>query len=275
MNDFRKSASSVAHFLTRIRQLSIFHRRQAEGCFWIEGIRNFVQASDAGWPIETIVHSPILLKGDLPDMLIRRLVRAGVRHVKVTPEEFRSICTMERASGVGAIVPQRWTRLEAVDPAEGLFLLAIERIRSPGNLGTILRTARACGAGAMVLIGDQTDPFDPAVVRAAMGALMHLKLVRTTAEEAARWFAEKGVQVIGLSPEAAEIWTAAPIRRPAALVLGEERKGLSAALRGLCSGTIRLPMSEGVDSINVAIAGGVVMYEMVRRGMDLNPSPTP
>jgi TrmH family RNA methyltransferase len=265
MNEQIGAVESVSEVLARVRGLAGAERRRVEKVFWAEGVRNFVQAFDAGWPIEKVVVSPVLLQSALADMLLRRLRKSGVRQVRVTPEEFRSVSQAERASGIGAIFRQRWTGLEHLDARRGLCLLAVEVIRSPGNLGTILRTAEACGAGGVIFLGEATDPFHPAVVRASMGGLLHLPLVRTSVARFGAWAAYHEAHVVGLSPEGRCLWTGMAEKRPTVLVLGEERGGLSKGLRGMCDQFVQLPMCGNADSLNVSVAAGVVMYELVRR----------
>lgn len=266
--------------LARIRALNQRAVRDRQQCFWVEGIRNFVHACQAGLSIDTILHSRVLLKSALVRSLVQQQVDAGVLRVRVSPEQFRRISTAEHASGIGAIVRQHWTPLASANPHAGLGWLVVERIRSPGNLGTILRTAEACGAGGAIFVSSDCDtlggdafggdpfgcdPFDPAVLRGSMGGLLHLKLVRATHEEVARWAERHGVELVGLSPAAERLWTELPHGRPIALVIGEERSGLSHHQQSLCHTTVRLPMSGTADSLNVAIATGVVLYELVRR----------
>ena len=259
------SAATVQKTLTHIRLLAHRHTRDREKRIWIEGIRNFVQAFDAKIEFETVVVSPILLKGDLPDMLARRLKNSGVRTLRITPEQFRSISSTERASGIGAIIKQPWTPLDNLVPHPGASWIVLEEIRSPGNLGTILRTAEACSAAGVIFLGQRCDPFDPAVLRGAMGGLFHLKLVRSTHDRASQWANNHGIRLIGLSPEAERLWTDLPPGAGYALVLGEERKGLSDRARWMCDAMVRLPMSGWADSINVGVAAGVMLYEIVRR----------
>src|SRR4051794_3485396 len=112
MHEPTQSAEAISKSLARVRRLADFHVRRREQSFWIEGVRNFVQAYDAALSFDIVLHSPVLLKSPLAQMLVRRLGAAGVRRVRVTPEQFRSVSTTERASGIGAIVRQQWTRLE-------------------------------------------------------------------------------------------------------------------------------------------------------------------
>jgi TrmH family RNA methyltransferase len=242
--------------------------RDARGRFWIEGVRQFVQACDAGYCFDTIVLSRVLLGSDLAEMLARRLMKApGVQRVRVTPEEFRSLSIAERASGIGAVVRQRWTPLRQAKALPGSCWLIVEELRSAGNLGTILRTAEATGAPGLILLSRNVDLFAPAVVRASMGGLFHLRLVRSTPGEVRGWASAQGMRLVGLSPRAERVWTEANISGPVALVIGEERKGLSGALMDLCDERVRLPMTGRADSLNVAVAAGVMMYEVVRRSM--------
>ncbi len=265
MHEKLSSADSIQRLLNRVRSLAHRSAREKERCFWIEGIRHFVQASDAHFPFDTVLYSPILLKSDLAEMLTRRLKATGVPRVRLTPEQFRSVSLGDRASGVGAIVRQRWVPLAQLSPQHGLCILVIEYLRSAGNLGTILRTAEACGVGGIIFVGPATDPFDPAVVRASMGGLFHLPLVRANHDQVRSWARTHGVSVVGLAPGTAHLWTDLPASGLIAVALGEERQGLSPRLQGLCERMVRLPMCGRADSLNVGVAAGVMMYELVRR----------
>ena len=269
MNQQKPRGTEVEGVLGWVRSLQS-HRgtRDAQGRFWIEGVRQFVQACDAGYSFDTVVLSRVLLTSDLADMLARRLMKSPtVRRVRVTPEEFRSVSITERASGIGAVVRQRWTPLEHAQGTRGLCWLIVEDLRSPGNLGSILRTAEATAVAGVIFLSPRVDPFDPNVVRASMGGLFHLQLVRSTPAELRQWAKRERVRLIGLSPDAERLWTGVDVSGPLGLVIGEERKGLSGAVMELCDDRVRLPMPGHADSLNVAVAAGVMMYEMVRRRM--------
>jgi TrmH family RNA methyltransferase len=264
MHEPTQPAAPIPQVLARVRALAHRKVRESTGQFWVEGVRQFVQAFDAQYPFDTIVFSRVLLKSDLAEMLVRRLGARGVRRAAVTPEQFRSVSTTERASGIGAVVRQRWTPLAEVPVDRPL--LVTESLRSAGNLGTILRTAEATGVGAVVFLSGRCDPFDPAVVRASMGGIFHLRLVRTGHAHFAAWAAGRGVNVVGLSPEAPRMWTELDhAGEPVAVLVGEERGGLSPAGRALCGQAVRLPMCGRADSLNVGVAAGVMLYELVRR----------
>jgi TrmH family RNA methyltransferase len=147
-----------------------------------------------------------------------------------------------------------------------LCRLVIDDIRSPGNLGTILRTAEATGVAGVIFLNARCDPFDPVAVRSSMGGLFHLQLTRATHAEVRRWADAHDVRLVGLTPDARCLWTEAPAAPGGtALVIGEERHGLSAPAREMCHDTVRLPMTGRADSLNVGVATGVMLYELVRR----------
>ncbi|MGC3966330.1 MAG: RNA methyltransferase [Pirellulales bacterium] len=222
---------------------------------------------DAGFRFDVVVYSPKLIPSPTVEIQLRRLRRDGVPTLRVAPEDFRKISTAPRASGVAALVRERWRPPGEVDPQAGLCLLAIESLRSAGNLGTILRTAEACGVGGVFFTDDGWDPYEPDVVRASMGGMFHLPLARTDGAELARWCRERGVALVGLSPEATQLWTDLPRDRPTCLVIGEERQGISASLNGRCDMHVRLPMAGTADSLNVAVATGIALYEFMRRAL--------
>ena len=190
--------------------------------------------------------------------------RAGVPFARVTPEQFRRVSRTERASGVGAILHQRVQKLEQVKLGDQQCWTALSHVRSLGNFGTLLRTSAAIGAAGFILLGDSIDPFDPTVVRATMGALFKQTLVRTTAGQLRRWVRMNNIEVIGASPDGVPDYRQVSYTRPALLMLGEERKGLTDEQRSICNRIVRIPMVEGMDSLNVAVAGSLLMYEVFR-----------
>ena len=127
-----------------------------------------------------------------------------------------------------------------------------------------MRSSAATGSAGFILIGDKIDPFDPAVVRATMGAFFKQSIVRTTAAQLGSWAREHKIQVIGASPDGGEDYRQVSYTHPAVLMLGDERKGLTDEQRRMCNRLVRIPMAEGMDSLNVAVAGSLLMYEVFR-----------
>ena len=238
--------------------------RDSRGLFFIEGVRNFIEALDDRFSVDTLLYSEKLLIHPLARKLVRRLKRAGVPFARVTPEQFRRVSKTERASGVAAILHQRVHTLDQIKLTDHPYWTALSHVRSSGNFGTLLRTSAATGADGFILLGASIDAFDPAVVRATMGALFKQTIVRTTAEQLRRWVGMNNIQVIGASPDGTDDYRQVSYTRPALLMLGGERKGLTDVQRSICNRIVRIPMVEGMDSLNVAVAGSLLMYEVFR-----------
>ena len=143
-------------------------------------------------------------------------------------------------------------------------------MRSPGNLGTILRTGEAVGASGLILIGDGVDPYDPACVRATMGAVFGQRFVRATEGELTAWKRRTGARLIGTSPHAKSDYRAVAYPPGTILFMGGERQGLSAQMQSLCDENVHIPMVGAGDSLNLAVATAVMLYEVFgqRRGCE-------
>lgn len=238
--------------------------RDARRAFFIEGVRNAVQAIENGFRVETIISSDRLLIVPIARKLVREQRRSGVPTFQVSPETFRRVSMTERASGVGAIVTQRWSRLHSISPRAGLCWVVLEDVRSPGNLGSLIRTSEAIGGAGFILAGNRVDPYDPAIVRASMGAVFRQAFVRTNYRSLHHWLRRHGCRAIGASPDGSVDLHRSCYPRPTILVLGEERRGLNPAQRALCQGLVRIPMVGAADSLNLAVAGSLLLYEVYR-----------
>jgi TrmH family RNA methyltransferase len=164
--------------------------------------------------------------------------------------------------GLGAVVRQQWTPLSGLRPVPGGLWLAVESIDSPGNLGTIIRTAEASGVAGIIILGDGADPYEPAAVRATMGALFALRLVRCPVWEFIDWARASGVAIVGSSPGGLMDFRSFHCRWPAVLVIGSAKRGLSEQVMESCDLMVRIPMLGRGDSINAAVAAGVLLYEL-------------
>ena len=238
--------------------------RDARRMFFVEGVRNVVQAIENGFHIETLVCSEKLLIVPIARKLVRDRSRSGTPTLHVSPEAFREISTTRHASGVGAIASQRWSPLHSASPRAGLCWVVLEGVRSEGNLGSLIRSSEAIGGAGFILVGPRVDPFDPAVVRASMGALFRQMFVRTNGLSLRNWLRRHRCRALGASPDGSAELHRFDYPRPTILVLGEERQGLSPFLRNLCSDFVRIPMVGAADSLNLAVAGSLLLYEVFR-----------
>jgi RNA methyltransferase, TrmH family len=251
--------------LDEIRRLQADRaHRDARRTFFIEGVMNVVHAIENHFRIEALIYSDKLLIVSSARKLVRDRARSGTPTLSVSPETFRQISTTPRASGVGAIVAQRWSPLHSTSPRAGLCWVVLEAVRSEGNLGSLIRTSEAIGGAGFILLGPRIDPFDPAVVRASMGALFRQTFIRTNNPSLRNWLRRHRCRVIGASPDGSAELHCFDYPRPTILVLGEERQGLSPFLRDLCSDLVRIPMVGAADSLNLAVAGSLLLYEVFR-----------
>ena len=249
--------------------------RDRGGVFFINRVRDFIHAVDHGVGIDGIVISKRLLRASLAQKLVRRCRRKGVPVQAVTPEQFRALCGSDRASGIAAILRQRWLSLDDVNPNAGLCWILVEIVRSLGNLGTLIRSSQAVGGAGFILVGNAVDVYAPDVVRASMGAIYGQRFIRTSWSAIGPWTRKHGCTVIGASPDGAtELHSLPPVQSPV-LVLGEERQGLTAEQRQLCTASVRIPMAPSIDSLNVGVAGSLLLYEIYRKGRLARPRSDP
>jgi TrmH family RNA methyltransferase len=259
----RQSASIVA--LERL--IHSREERARSGVFYIEGMRFVAAAADAGAQIETLLVAPDLLTHPFGLRLVRRLSDRGISCQRISAGLYRDLSRVEEPQGIAAVVRQAWQPIESASASAGICWIALDTIRSTGNLGSILRTAEAVGAAGVIFVGNDIDPYDPAVVRATMGSpLFRLRLVRTTLAGLIAWKRGAGLRLIGSSPHSAHDYlTVDYAASPVALWLGGERQGLSGGIQSLCDSVVRIPMVGRSDSLNVSVAAGVLLYEVSRQ----------
>jgi len=256
---------AVTPTLTHIARLQCDrHYRDTRGRFFVEGVRNFVTAVDCGCAVDTLLYSERLLTSPIARKLVRRLKREGVPFARVSPEQFRTVSRAERASGVGAILRQHVQNIPNVTPGDSPCWIVLNEVRSPGNFGALIRTSAAIGAAGFILLGHSIDPFEPVVVRASMAALFRQTFVRTSIGHLHQWVHRHDLPVVGASPDGTIEYDQVHYTRPTVLVLGKERGGLTAAQRALCQQIVRIPMVAGIDSLNLSVAGSLLMYAVVR-----------
>lgn len=248
--------------IERIQRLHTRVERERTGLFYIEGMRFVTQALHHQAKIEHLVICRELLVHPYAQRLVREQKKRGIPVLEVSRPVMERLSQVVDSQGLGAIVRQRWLRLEQVKPRSELCWIAVETLRSPGNLGTILRTSDAVGSAGLIVLGDATDPYDPGTVRATMGAMFTQRFVRTSKEEIMLWKRRKQYLLVGTSPTASQDYHDVCYKAPIILLIGEERKGLPPQLQALCDLMVSIPMVGESDSLNVAMATGVMLYEL-------------
>jgi RNA methyltransferase, TrmH family len=248
-----------------IRGLRQRKERDRSGRFYVEGIRLVGEAVDLRAEIEICVVAPELLTSEFGWTTVDRAVEQGATRLEVSADVFRTLSRKEGPQGISAVVRQRWGVLEEIVPGRELCLIALASVQDPGNLGTILRTSDAVGAAGVILIGTATDPYDPGAVRASMGAIFSQHLVRASTVALRDWKDRYDVRIVGTSNAAPVDYRDAVYTRPLTLFMGSEREGLTPEEAALCDEMVRIPMLGRGDSLNLAVATGVMLYEVLRQ----------
>ncbi len=256
----------------RIKQLVKLRDRSAReesNLFLIEGYRELLRAVDAEHPIEFLFICPELFLGSNEEALIRRLIARGVQVQPCAPDVFRKISYRDRPDGLIAVAPQRHLKLNDIQnkflgPNPPFFVVA-EAIEKPGNLGTILRSSDAVGLDALIVCDRCTDIHNPNVVRASVGTLFTVPVVEAGGEETLQWLRQQGVAIVAATPSASAQFTDVDLFGPIAIAVGTEQLGLSERWMSNADIQVAIPMRGVADSLNVAMATTLLLYETLRQ----------
>ncbi|MCC7210169.1 MAG: RNA methyltransferase [Anaerolineae bacterium] len=248
--------------IKHIRALRQRKAREESGQFFIEGIRLVGEAVQLGAPVEALVVAPDRLESPFARQIVDEARGRGARVIEVTNAVFEQLSGKDNPHGLGALVRQRWTPLERIRPGGELCWIALHAPQDPGNLGTILRTGDAVGAAGVILLDEHVDPHDPGATRASMGAIFSLAVCRARTPDFLRWKAASGFALVGASDAAPLDYQAVTYAPPQLLLMGSERQGLPGDVLAACDHRVSLPMVGRGDSLNLAVATGVMLYEM-------------
>ncbi len=243
--------------------------RQASGLFLVEGIKHVgeaVEAADAGGnyiQVEFLLYSPDLLTSEYARQLIQRQEKKGVACHALTRDVFESLAEKENPQGILAAARLRPARLEDLTPQNFPWGTALVQPQDPGNIGAILRTVDAVGAGGLLLIESTADPTHPSAVRASMGSLFWRPIVHASFAGLDGWRRERGYALVGTSTHGSlDYRSVSRYTCPLVLLMGSEREGLTPSQSKACDQVIRLPMHGRVTSLNLAVAAGVMLYDI-------------
>jgi TrmH family RNA methyltransferase len=249
-----------------IRSLEMRKVRRETGLFVAEGASVLVAARDAGWKPAILAFLAGSAHAGVARDLLAWARAAGAECLEVSQAVLGKLAARDNPQTMLAVFEQRWQRLPAPPaPGSDALWVVLEAVRDPGNLGTIVRTVDAVGAAGIVLLGPCVDPYAREAVRATMGSIFSVPLVRVGAEDGLKWVSRWPGDVVGTRLDAREDFRSATYRRPALLLMGSEGPGLSSELSAVCTRLVRIPMAGRLDSLNLAVATALMLYEM-RRG---------
>jgi len=258
----------------KIKQLRALHQRkerEATGMFIVEGIAHVSSAIESNARIEYLCYAPDLLTSPFAQEMIQRESMSGLACYDVAADVFESISDKENPSGIIAVVHKPKTNLQSfvfaqdkslISNPQSLFV-ALVSPQDPGNIGTILRTMDAVNASGLILVDGGADAYHPTAVRASMGAVFTQKIVATTFNELAYWAKANQCRIVGTSAKAEGDYRNATYTFPLILLMGNEQKGLSEEQLSICDHTVKMPMMGKVSSLNLAVAAGILLYEVI------------
>ena len=237
--------------------------RRRDGLFLAEGLRILTEAREAGMLPETLFFS------DASHALVRKMIdeteAQGGEAIETNADILHKISGKENPQAVIGVYRAIDTSLTALDRSAAPVWIVAQALRDPGNLGTILRTGDAVGAGGLILVDDCADPFSVEAVRASMGALFTQKIAAARWEEFVPWLRAGEGQLIGTSLAATQDYQQPRYRKPAFILVGNEQAGLPANYEAECDLLVKMPMLGKADSLNAAVAAAVMAYEVINQ----------
>lgn len=249
--------------IKRIRALEMKKYRAESGQFLAEGVKIVLDGLERGWTVDQLVFDA----NSANDPLIRRAIDATIKQkgevIPVSGAVLEKLSHRDNPQSLIAVFRQRWRSFDDFKP-DGVWV-ALDRVRDPGNLGTIARTVDSAGAKGVILIGNCTDPFATEAVRAAMGSLFAVELTQCSEEQFLSWRQSFRGQLVGTHLKGAVDYRSPRYQAPLIVMMGNEQSGLSDPLAAACTSLIKIPMRGGADSLNLAVATGVALYEAMNK----------
>lgn len=243
--------------------------RDESGLFLIEGYRELKRAADQDVSIDTLFICPTLFLGENENALIDKIRKTGTDVFHCDDKVFKKLSYRDRPDGLVAIARQMQKSLSdlsaKVKAKKNPFFLIAESIEKPGNLGTILRSCDAVGVDGVIVCDRCTDIYNPNVVRASVGTLFTVPVIEASSEETLIWLKQHGVQILSSTPSTNLEYTEADLSGPIAIVVGTEQLGLSDTWLDAADLKVRIPMMGVADSLNVATATTLLLYEVLRQ----------
>ena len=266
-----KEVTSLSNPIVKdIKALANKKDRDETKSFMAEGLKLVIDALELGFEIRTLVYAKNVKEKPQVVQCATKTVARGGLVLEVSEKVLASITRRDNPQMVVGIFTQRWTPLRDLKPQTGETYVALDRVRDPGNLGTIIRTADAAGASGVILVGEATDPFSMETVRATMGSVFALPLVKTNIADFLAWKKTAGVEVVATHlAGAVDYRTIDDRKKPVVLLMGNEQSGLPEALARAADALARIPQAGRADSLNLAIATGVMLFEARRHLLTL------
>ncbi len=244
----------------RLRSLRDKKHRKSEGLFLAEGLRIVAEARDSGRLPEIIAFSAEGAKHPLAAEIIAATEAAGGEAIETSADILSKMSGKDNPQMLLGAYTQPETALERIDRSAAPLWICAQALRDPGNIGTILRTGDAVGAGGLILIDDCADPFSVEAVRASMGAVFTQAIAIARWPEFLSWLRSGAGQLVGTSLNTTKDYLEAAYEKPCFLLIGNEQQGLPPAYEEECDLLVKIPMAGRADSLNAAVAAAVMAF---------------
>lgn len=257
-----KQITSVSNPIIKdLRGLSLRKNRNKTNLFIGEGLKLVTDAIQQKWRIEDIIYGKSFADQDAIAQAAAKVRAAGGSVLEVSNQVLEKVSRKDNPQMVLGVFEQRFVALADIRPKADDLWVALDRVRDPGNLGTVLRTADCVGAKGVILVGDCTDPYSLEAVRASMGSIFHVPLAKATEGEFLQWKERSGIRVVGTHLAGAVDYRTVDYGEPGVVLMGNEQQGLTQALSDGCDQLALIPMAGQADSLNLAVSTGVVLFE--------------
>jgi RNA methyltransferase, TrmH family len=248
-----------------LRSLHDKKHRAEEGLFLAEGMRVVMEAVEAGHKPAWLIYGPSVRDHAIVRKLAAATLNAQGRIIETTDEILAKLARKDNPQMVVAAFRLFDTALDNLKLKTADIWLAAQSLKDPGNLGTLLRTADAIGAGGLILLDQSCDPFSTEAVRASMGGLFSVQLAQTSWEEFLAWAHAGKADIIGASLDTDQDYQSVRYRKPSIVLMGNEQAGLPEDYERACTHLVKIPMLGKADSLNVAVSAAVLAYEVLNQ----------
>jgi RNA methyltransferase, TrmH family len=264
VSDSRRITSLSNPLVKLARGLHLRKEREDSGLFLAEGLKIVTEAVDLGYAPRYLLHGPPTPGKDAEHPVLRRVVSAtkaaGGEVVEVSRDVLEKIARRDNPQAVLGVFPQAIAPIAQLEPSVSRCWVALQAVRDPGNLGTIIRTADAAGCGGVILVGDCCDPFSVEAVRATMGSIFAVPIYKLGVEAFMAWRRGWPGSVVATLLTATTDYRAADYRAPSLILMGNEQAGLPPELAETCDTAVKIPMRGRADSLNLSVATGIMIY---------------
>jgi TrmH family RNA methyltransferase len=243
-----------------VRALHLRKERDETGLFVAEGLKTVTEGVDTGHAPKILLHGAEAAGHPLLQRAVQATLAGHGEVIEVTQDILAKVSRRDNPQAVVGVFEQVFKPLGAILPAAAPCWVALHRVRDPGNLGTIVRTADAAGCGGVILVGECCDPYSVEAVRATMGSIFAVPLSKASEAEFASWRGGWPGSVVGTLLSATHTHASADYAKPALVLMGNEQQGLPPEMAALCDVNVKIPMRGRADSLNLSVATGIMIY---------------